>query len=58
MKDRTQANTTNDKSNRQAEALIDLPVTDDQADETKGGASGTGKTLAAEVIASRLLLDQ
>ena len=48
----------NDDINLQADALTDLPVADEQADETKGGASGTGKTMAAEVIASKLQLDQ
>jgi hypothetical protein len=38
--------------------IEDLPVTDEQADETKGGASGTGKTMAAEVITRELRLDQ
>jgi hypothetical protein len=44
--------------NIQADALADLPVTGEQADATKGGASGTGKTMAAEVLASELRLDK
>ncbi|MEW6127889.1 MAG: hypothetical protein AB1757_12695 [Acidobacteriota bacterium] len=38
--------------------LNDLPVTDERAEETRGGASGTGKTMAAEVLAHELRLDQ
>jgi hypothetical protein len=41
MKDRTQANITNQESNRQAEALTDLPVTDEQARQAKGGDTFT-----------------
>lgn len=48
----------NDEINFQADALTDLSVTDEQADETKGGASGTGKTLAAEVIVGELQINQ
>jgi len=51
-------NATNDEINLRAEALTDLPLADEQAGETKGGASGTGKTMAAEVLASQLRLDQ
>ena len=46
------------EDNKQAESLTDLPVTEEQASETKGGASGTGKTMAAEVLARELRLDQ
>lgn len=41
MKDRTQATITNDESNRQAEALTDLPVTEEQADRATGGVGAT-----------------
>ena len=37
MKDRTQANITNEESHRQAEALTDLPVADERANQTKAG---------------------
>jgi hypothetical protein len=47
-----------DGSNIQADAMIDLPVTDEPANQTKGGVSGTGKTIAAEVLARELRLDQ
>jgi hypothetical protein len=47
-----------DKSEIQTGTLSDLLLTDEQAGETKGGASGTGKTMAAEVIARDLRLDQ
>jgi len=45
-------NATNHEINLQAEALTDLPLADEQAGETK--ASGTGKTMAAEVLGSQL----
>jgi len=51
-------NARNDEINLQAEALTDLPLADQQAGETKGGSSGTGKTMAAEAIASQLRIDQ
>ena len=47
-------NATNDEINLQAEALTDLPLANEQAGETKGGASGTGKTMAAEVLVGEL----
>ena len=47
-----------DKSESQTGTLSDLPVADKQAGETKGGASGTGKTMAAEVLAGELQLDR
>jgi len=47
-------NATNHEINLQAEALTDLPLADEQAGETKAGASGTGKTMAAEVLGSQL----
>ena len=51
-------NPTNDEINLQAEALTDLPLADEHAGETKGGTSGTGKTMAAEVLAGELRLDR
>lgn len=51
-------NATNDEINLQEEALTDLPLADEQAGETNGGASGTGKTMAAEVLAGELQLDR
>ena len=47
-------NVANDEINLQAEVLTDLPLALEQAGETKGGASGTGKTMASEVVASQL----
>jgi len=38
MEDRKKANTTNDNLSLKADALTDLPITNEQADETKGGA--------------------
>jgi hypothetical protein len=58
MKMKAQEMIKNDRINLQADALTDLPVANAQADATKGGASGTGKTMAAEVIARELRLDQ
>ena len=53
-----QENIKSDEINFQADALTDLPVAEEQAAVTKGGASGTGKTMAAEVLARELRLDQ
>ena len=39
MKDRKEENSTNDEINLQTDALVDLPVADAPADETKGGAT-------------------
>lgn len=38
MKDRKKENATNDDINLQAEALTDLPVADEQAEQAKGGS--------------------
>jgi len=43
MTDRTKGNETNDDTNLQAETLIDLPVSEAQADETKGGPGHAGE---------------
>jgi hypothetical protein len=53
-----QENIKNDEINLQSDRLTDLPVAQAQAEATKGGASGTGKTMAAEVLARELRLDQ
>ena len=37
MEDRKKRNSTNDNINLQSDILIDLPLADEQADETKGG---------------------
>ncbi|HSB10609.1 MAG TPA: hypothetical protein VLM38_14060 [Blastocatellia bacterium] len=37
MKNRKKEKATNDKVNLQADTLTDLPVTDEQADDTRGG---------------------
>ncbi len=37
MKDKPQGNAINNESNLQADTLSDLPVADQQAEETKGG---------------------
>ena len=58
METTEKTNPTNDEITLQAEALTDLPLADEQAGETKGGASGTGKTMAAEVIVGELRLDR
>jgi hypothetical protein len=39
MKDRKNQTTTNNEVNLQSEALTDLPVADEQANQTKAGAS-------------------
>jgi hypothetical protein len=39
MKDRENQTTTNNEVNSQTEALTDLPVADEQADDTTAGAS-------------------
>ena len=44
MEDRKKANATNDNISLKAGALTDLPVTDKQADETKGGTIGVSPT--------------
>ena len=54
METTVKENATNDEINLQAEALTDLPLAHEQAGETKGGASGTGKTMAAEVLVGEL----
>ena len=37
---KAKGNVKNDEINLQADTLADLPVTDEQADETKGGREG------------------
>ena len=58
MENRRKENAPNESINHQADTLTDLPIADEQAGETKGGASGTGKTMAAEVLVGELRLDQ
>jgi hypothetical protein len=45
MEDRKKANATNDDINIQADALTDLPVADEQVNETKGGAWKNGSVV-------------
>ena len=41
MKDRMEVKVTSEDINTQADALADLPVADEQAEETKGGIGST-----------------
>ena len=47
MEDRKKRNATNDNINLQADTLIDLPLTDEQAEEAKAG-DGTRSFFAFE----------
>jgi hypothetical protein len=47
MKERTHQTTMNDESRPQAEALTDLPVTDEQAGRTTAGGTPAGRLYVA-----------
>jgi hypothetical protein len=46
MKTRKQENLMNDKNHPQAEALADLPITDERAQHTKGGPDRPTESLS------------